>query len=156
MEIVVRRAVAEDAAALARLRWRWQVEEWHQIPAIDRESFVDFFTSWMLDHLNRYTIFLVQVDGRLGGMAWLARNDRVPSPRRLDRRGGDIQAVYVLPELRGSGVGARLIEAVIQHARDIELRHLTVHSAQDAIGFYEKLGFARHEQWLALPDDRLT
>ena len=106
MEIVVRRAVAQDAPSLARLRWRWQVEEWHKVPAIDQESFVDFFTSWTLDHLNRYAIFMVQVDGRLGGMAWLSLTDRVPSPSRMDRRGGDIQSVYVLPELRGSGAGA--------------------------------------------------
>ncbi len=155
MEIVVRRAVAEDAPSLARLRWRWQVEEWQKIPTIDQESFVDFFTSWTLDHLSRYAIFVVQVDGRLGGMAWLSLTDRVPSPRRMDRRGGDIQSVYVLPDLRGSGAGAKLIEALIQYARDVELRYLTVHSARDAVGFYEKLGFVHHEQWLALPDDRL-
>ena len=61
----------------------------------------------------------------------------------------------ILPDLRGSGAGAKLIEALIQYARDVELRYLTVHSARDAVGFYEKLGFVHHEQWLALPDDRL-
>ena len=94
MEIVVRRAVAEDAPSLARLRWRWQVEEWQKIPAIDQESFVDFFTSWTMDHLSRYAIFVVQVDGRLGGIDRLESGDPDIDfhtlPRRVQCVGNDL------------------------------------------------------------------
>jgi GNAT superfamily N-acetyltransferase len=154
--IVVRRAMPDDLPALALLRWRWVVEEHSARTEIAKQSFVDFFTAWALDHLNRYVPFVAEVDGQLAGMAWLSLTDRVPSPRALDRRAGDLQCVYIVPGLRGRGVGARLIGAAIQHARDLELRHLTVHSATGAIGFYGKLGFLDDEQWMALPDDRLA
>jgi GNAT superfamily N-acetyltransferase len=156
MEIVVRRAAADDVPALARLRWRWVVEETDGNADIERASFMDFFTTWALDHLNRYVPFVVEVDGQLAGMAWLSLTERVPSPRALERRTGDVQSVYVVPELRGQGVGRRLIDAVIRHARDIELRHLTVHSAATATGFYARLGFSDTERWMALPADRLA
>ena len=156
MEIVVRRGTAQDAPALARLRWRWRVEERNEIGDLDKQSFMDFFTTWTLDNLPRYVPFLAEVDGQLAGMAWLALSTRVPSPNALDRRAGDVQSVYVVPELRGHGVGDRLITALLQHVRDIELRSLTVHSAQTAIGFYAKLGFEDDGQWMAYPKDRLA
>jgi GNAT superfamily N-acetyltransferase len=154
VEVVVRRAGAVDGPALARLRWRWRVEERGEVGDIDRERFVDFFVTWTLDHAGSHLPFLAEVDGQIAGMAWLSLGDRVPSPQALDRRAGDIQSVYVVPELRRHGVGARLITAVVQHARDVELVYLTVHSAVDAIGFYERLGFVDNGQWLAYPVER--
>jgi len=154
MEIVVRRAAAVDAPALARLRWRWRVEERGEIGAMDRESFVDFLTTWTLDHAGRHLPFLAEADGQLVGMAWLSLTERVPSAHDLDRRTGDIQSVYVVPEFRRHGLGARLIAAIVAHARDIELVFLTVHSAVEAIGFYEELGFVHNGQWLDYQLDR--
>jgi GNAT superfamily N-acetyltransferase len=151
VEVMVRRAAAIDGPTLGRLRWRWRIEERGEAGDIDRESFVDFFVTWTLDHAGSHVPYLAEVDGQTAGMAWLALSDRVPSPRALDRRAGDIQSVYVVPELRRHGVGAHLIAAIVQHARDVELEYLTVHSAVDAIGFYERLGFVDNGQWLAHP-----
>jgi GNAT superfamily N-acetyltransferase len=75
----------------------------------------------------------------------------VPSPRALDRHAGDIQSVYVMPELRANGVGAQLIGAVIRYARETELTYLTVHSADTAVDFYLKLGFVDDQQWMSYP-----
>jgi len=112
--VTVRRATAVDAAALARLRWR--VEERHERGA-DRASFLEFFTDWVIDHLSTHVPFVVEVDGRLSGMAWLMLAARVPSPALMDRRTGDLQGVYVLPEMRNSGVGAALLDTILSEAR---------------------------------------
>jgi GNAT superfamily N-acetyltransferase len=109
---------------------------------------VDFFTTWTLDHRATHLAFLAEVDGRLAGMAWLSLTDRVPTAHTPDRRTGDIQSVYVTPEARGRGVGARLIETILRHARDVELAYLIVHSATGAVGFYERLGFVDNGRWL--------
>ncbi len=151
MDVVVRRATAVDAPGLARLRWRWRNEDRGEHGDIDRESFVDFFTTWTLDHAGTHVPFVAEVNGQLAGMAWLALSNRVPSPNALDRRAGDIQSVYIVPEQRGNGVGARLIEAVIKHVRDTEMWYLTVHSAETAIDFYRKLGFVDDKQWMSHP-----
>src|SRR5690348_10042585 len=104
MTVIVRRATAVDAPLLARLRYRWRHEERGE-GVMDKQSFMDFYTSWTIDRLAAHVAFLVEVDGRAAGMAWLVFGTRAPSPNRLDRRTGDIQAVYVIPELRNSGVG---------------------------------------------------
>jgi GNAT superfamily N-acetyltransferase len=147
MDVAVRRASAVDAPALARLRFRWRTEENGEL-GMGREEFVDFFAAWILDHLATHVPFLVEVDGKLAGMAWLALADRAPSPTRMDRRTGDLQSVYVVPELRDRGVGAQLLAGIQQYARDRELELLTVHSSEGAVRFYQRWGFDRDDQWL--------
>jgi GNAT superfamily N-acetyltransferase len=147
MDVTVRRGTAVDAPSLARLRWRWRTEERNEV-GLDRDAFIEYFSGWVVDHLATHVPFLVEVDGRLAGMAWLAMTDRVPGPAHLDRRTGDIQSVYVVPELRDRGVGAQLLAAVCQHAKDRELVFVTVHSAPAAIPFYRRWGFGGTERWL--------
>ncbi|HEX2772186.1 MAG TPA: GNAT family N-acetyltransferase, partial [Micromonosporaceae bacterium] len=133
--MTVRKARAADAPALARMRWQWLIEKRDE-PPVDRAAFLEFFTSWVIDHLSTHVPFLVEADGRIAGMAWLMLADRVPSPARVDRRTGDVQSVHVVPELRNSGAGAALIDAVLAEARDRELEHVTVHSSERAVPFY--------------------
>lgn len=147
MRFTVRKATAADAPALARLRWQWLAEKRDE-PSVDRASFLAFFAAWVIDHLPTHVPFLLEVDGRIAGMAWLMLADRVPSPARVDRRTGDVQSVYVLPELRNGGAGAALIDAVLAEARDRELEHVTVHSSERAIPFYLRSGFAHGQRWL--------
>jgi GNAT superfamily N-acetyltransferase len=151
MDVMVRPGVPEDAPTLARLRWRWRVEETRVATDIAYESFVDFFTTWMLDHRATHLPFVAEADGRLAGMAWLSLSERVPAPQVLGPRSGDILSVYVIPELRRLSIGARLIESIIRYARDIQLGYLIVHSAADAVGFYQRIGFVDDGRWLTYP-----
>ena len=145
MQVIVRRGTAVDAPALARLRWRWHVEE---NGTGDRDAFQEYFVAWVVDHRATHLPFLAEVDGRLSGMAWLMLANRVPSPATPDRRTADVQSVYVVPELRNSGVGAALLDAIVREARDRELEHMTVHSSTRAVPFYERGGFRNTGRWL--------
>src|SRR5688572_13337099 len=90
--VTIRRATAEDAPVLARLRWRWQTEELHEDGG-DRSTFLDFFTAWTVDHLATHLPFIAEAGGRLAGMAWLNLREQVPSPDSLDRRMGVLESL---------------------------------------------------------------
>jgi GNAT superfamily N-acetyltransferase len=150
MGVVVRRGTAEDAPSLARLRWRWRADERGEQASgpVDRATFVEFLTAWIVDHLPTHLPFVAEVDGRLAGMAWLMLSDRVPGVTNMDRRMGDVQSVYVVPELRGGGVGAALMDAVLAEARARELEFVTVHSSERAVPMYARAGFRAGQRWL--------
>jgi GNAT superfamily N-acetyltransferase len=147
MRVSVRRGNATDAAALARLRWRWRAEERAEAGGVAEAAFLEYFTAWVVDHLDTHLPFVVEVDGRLAGMAWLMLADRVPTPSAMPRRTGDVQSVYVVPELRSSGVGGVLIDAVLGEARERGLEHVTVHSSERAVPFYLRSGFEDGQRW---------
>lgn len=132
---------------MGELRWRWPTEE-QGYTGTDRAAFVESFAAWVVDHMATHIPFVAEVDGAVVGMAWLMLADRVPAPTRRHRRTGDVQAVFVAPEQRDSGVGAVLLEALLAEARELGLEHVTVHSSERAVRFYERQGFTHDRQWL--------
>ena len=52
-----------------------------------------------------------------------------------------VERVAVLPELRGSGLGRRLMDAVEAHARRLGQRDLVLHAQAAVVDFYLKLGW---------------
>lgn len=66
--------------------------------------------------------------------------------RRLGCARGELRRMYVLPSVRGTGVGARLLAEVERYAREGGLEHLVLATGlrqPEAIRLYEKHGFIR-------------
>lgn len=142
IDVTVRLGSEVDAPALAGLRWKRAIQDHgHQLDDLD--EFVAALRDWMRDHPG-HRAFVAESAGEVVGMAWLAILDRVPTATDYSRRGGDVQSVFVVPELRDRGVGALLMAAVLDEARRLGLEHVTVHSSPRAVVFYERNGW-RHD-----------
>lgn len=139
-DVTVRQAGAEDMGAVAGLRWRW-VRDQHGEPDVPQEAFAEQFAVWADQNSATHECFVLRRAGQVIGMAWLAVTPRVPFPRSLERRTGDVQCVYVVPHERDGGLGGRLIDAVLRRARDLGLERVVVHSSSRAIPAYQRHGF---------------
>ncbi|HET8555574.1 MAG TPA: GNAT family N-acetyltransferase [Rhodanobacteraceae bacterium] len=58
--------------------------------------------------------------------------------------GHSIGRMAVLAAWRGHGVGAAMLTALIERARQRGWAQVTLHAQVDAIGFYQRFGFACH------------
>jgi GNAT superfamily N-acetyltransferase len=152
---IVRRAGADDSAALARLRWLWRTTERGE-HGLSQPDFEAAFARWWAERRSRHVGFIAKRGDDAVGMAWLAVFERVPQPRHLERLAGNMQSVFVLEEFRNHGIGRRLVEAVIAEARSRGLGYLIVHPSQRAYPLYERLGFAPTNQLLHLDLDALA
>lgn len=144
MRVIVRRASVDDAGALAGLRYRSTDEAGR--PA--ENSFVDALSAWFSNHVATHLPFVAEADGVVVGVAWLLVGERVPSSERR-RRFGDVQSVYVLPELRNQHIGTALLEAVSAEAGRLRLGHVTVHSSDRAVSLYQRAGLRHERTWLS-------
>jgi GNAT superfamily N-acetyltransferase len=144
-EPAIRAATHGDADALARLRFRLYLEQEPGIPEpfeAYRPRFLTF-AAWALDRDDWRG--WVAVDGDdLVGNAWLQTVPRVPAPGRRDpSHMGYLTNMYVAPELRGCGVGGRLLDTVLDHCRAEGFELVLTFPADAAYGFYEHAGFTR-------------
>lgn len=134
-----RPATAEDSVALAGLRWRWSSESGP--PPEPADLFAGRFAVWMRAHRSSHEALLAVHDGHAVGMAWLAATDRLPDPGTAGATHGDLQSVYLIPQLRDAGHGSDLVRAVIDRAADRGMAVLTVRPGRRSVAFYERLGF---------------
>ncbi len=79
--------------------------------------------------------FVTAIDGKLvAGAGW--------EPYR-DGESAMLRAVFVDPRFSGLGLGQRIVRQVEADAMRKRRSHMVVPAALNAVGFYEKLGYAR-------------
>jgi N-acetylglutamate synthase-like GNAT family acetyltransferase len=141
-EIVVRRATADDAEALADLRFRFAVES-NRRGDQSYEDFVAHFSTYFRDTLasGRWLAVVAECEGRVVGHAYLETMDKLPVPGRPARRMGYVTNVYVEPDLRDGGVGTQVLQEVIRLGREMALESLVLWPTSRSIPFYRRAGF---------------
>ncbi len=112
------------------------VEDYAPCVALRRAVFIDeqgISEAEEMDDLDASAIhMLAVVDGKPAGTARLLIQNDI----------GKIGRICVLAEHRGTGLGARIVEAAMDHLRTLpNVTRAKLGSQDHAIGFYEKLGF---------------
>jgi len=148
-ETVVRAGTAADGSELARLRWEWRSNLGRALE-LSEGDFTERFRYWVEAHPDTHLSFVAENDGSIVGMAWLAVLERVPGPDQWTRLSGILQSVFVAPDHRNGGIGAALVEAVIERARTIGVDYLTVHPSDLSFPLYRRLGFREWDGVLEL------
>jgi GNAT superfamily N-acetyltransferase len=143
VEVRIRRCRDEDLDAVAGLYRRWEAEgiTW----GLTAESVEDLRAK-----LGPY--FLVsERDGEIVGfVAGRVRHAGAAPPENLAVFPGgaaylEVEDLYVAEDVRGAGIGTRLVEHVLEAARSEGIVHSTVFSATKDTAqisrFYERLGY---------------
>lgn len=151
-EIDVRAATADDAAALARLRFAFR-SEYQQILESEAE-FVGRCEPWMRDRLTRETgwrawVAVRREAGTLAGTLWLQVIEKLPNPGAETELHAYITSVFIHPDIRNSGVGSRLIEAALASCRALKVDTVFLWPSSRSRPLYTRHGFAQPEDMLS-------
>ena len=129
MSIEVRRATAEDAAAVREIVLRALREvNARDYPASVIERLAATLPEKIAATLGQAQAYVATDAGRVVGTARL--------------NGRTVTSVFVNPEDMGRGVGAKLLDAIESAARENSETTLELQSSVTAFEFYQKRGFA--------------
>jgi len=137
-DIDIETAAAADIAELCRLLGLLFAQETEFAADVSRQQ---RGLQTILQHPELGTLLVAKQQGRIVGMV----NLLFTVSTALGARVALLEDVVVLPELRGCGVGSRLIEAAIATARTTGCKRITLLTDTDnqtAQAFYRKHGFA--------------
>lgn len=137
---MIRRLGPEDAAAFAEIRLEGLARHPDAFGS-DTETESVWPLEQFAERLTGSAMFGFEEDGVLLGVSGFFANT---GSKRRHR--GVLWGMYVRDAARGRGVGARLVEAVLAHARDhVEQVHLEVSvDNAAALALYERCGFRRY------------
>lgn len=142
--ITYRVATADDAAALAVLRWENQAERYpEQQPCDTLDEYTAAFIEQTRDELARgiHQAWLAEADGEAVACVLLVWWVMPPNPDEHRRRRGFVSSVYTRPAYRRRGVARQLMTMLIEHARAEGLQRLILWSSEMGRPLYEDLGF---------------
>ncbi|MCD0459790.1 GNAT family N-acetyltransferase [Roseiconus lacunae] len=116
-ELQIRRAVLDDAAAIAEI---YNQSVLHSTATFDTEpKSVDERRQWIDAHGDRFPVFVAEVDGQVAGWAALTQwSDRKAYDRTAET------SFYVSADFRGRGLGRGLMRHLLDVGRDLEFHVL--------------------------------
>ncbi|MEE2570267.1 GNAT family N-acetyltransferase [Pseudarthrobacter sp. J64] len=135
--VTVRAAETEDTQPIAALRATWAAEQ--DPAAADDPDYERAVADWMASNPRKF--FVAEHGGQLIGMLNLMVFQRMPKPKRAASCWIYVGNVYVLPERRNAGIGAKLMEAAINFSESIGAVRIVLSPSAEAQTFYERLGF---------------
>ena len=107
--------------------------------------------------IQHYDDEIKHLEGKYGlpdGRLYLAYCDGEPvgciGLRKIDEQNCEMKRLYVRPQFRGKHIGARLVEKIIEDAKEIGYAHLlldTLPFLERAIRMYKKYGFYEIESY---------
>lgn len=91
--------------------------------------------------IPNHKIYVAVLDSKVIGSATI-----FIEPKFIHNGGtvGHIEDVVVRKEYQGSGIGQKLVEALLEYAKKNGCYKTILDAADDVMPFYEKLGFKRH------------
>jgi N-acetylglutamate synthase-like GNAT family acetyltransferase len=141
----VRAATRDDVDALIVLRSGWSVER--RGARLD-PGFADRFRAWFDDEARQRRFWIAEVDDAPAGMVNLFTFARMPVSGEAAGGWGYLANLYVVPEQRESGVGRRLVDALVAHADAAGLERVVLSPSEQSLPLFRHAGFDPADQLL--------
>lgn len=140
-EITYRPATVADVETLAELRWEMEAER-NEGP-ITREEYIPAFLRDTRPGMESgiYRSWLAEADGVPIACVLLIWFPMPPNKRQPHRKRGFVSSVYTRPEYRRQGIARRLMEMLLDYAREQRIQRLILWASDMGRPLYEALGF---------------
>lgn len=144
-KITYRKATLKDVETLAELRVIFinevfHIEKSHEADQL-RKELIEYFTATLKD--QSVISWVAEYENRIISTSTLVLWHAPPTYTGLGKKGmrGYILNMYTDKGFRKMGVASVLLDKLTKEAKKLKLEYVHLHSTEDGIGIYRKLGF---------------
>lgn len=148
--MIYRIANENDFPQLAGMRWDFRQESGEEIAVVEKVEFLEQCLNFLYKESENYTYWIAENDGEIVSHIFVHRIKLVPRPCRINDSFAYLTNTYTKPEFRGRGIGAKLLQNVINLAKEEDFELLLVYPSEESFNFYGRLGFENDNDVLKL------
>lgn len=127
---------------LVKLRLDFITEDHGQLTPDETERIVSALPDYYRGHLNKDLFVYICLNGdRIISCCFLLVDEKPSNPDFLNGKTGTVLNVYTDPEHRHHGYAKKLIEMMLEDARQMHLDFVELKATEDGYGLYKKVGF---------------
>jgi len=145
-KISIRLATENDARLLATLRYEFRASS---EPVNENENtFRERCENWMRERLRNTALWkcwIAESDGAVVGNVWIQLIEKIPNPGFEPEYHAYITNVYVREDIRGHGVGSKLLEAALDWLQSQDVHCVFLWSRDQSRNFYLRRGFSTND-----------
>lgn len=154
MNVSVRKASLSELDLLMEWRMRVLAEVFSDSERPDWESIRKNNERYYKEHLGDDThtacFAADEENGTIIGCGGICYQQEMPSPDNLSGANGYLMNIYTIPELRGAGIGRRIVEFLIGDARTRKTEKIYLESSAAARHMYKEIGFSDMPDYMKL------
>ena len=140
--MIIRRAKAEDIAALTMMRYEFTLEHQPEVRD-DYDLFATECRAFLEEAINseRWHIWVAELDGIITSHIYIQLIDKVPRPGRITYPFAYMTNVYTDPDYRSQGIGSQLLQAIREWAAANRFEFIIVWPSDESRDFYSRNGY---------------
>lgn len=155
MDIIVRKAAIDELDTL--LQWRMRVlQEVFQLYENDknylaiRRNNEAYYRKHLAEGSHTACFAVESSVNRIVGCGGICYQSEMPSPDNVSGTNGYLMNIYTIPEVRGEGVGQKILNFLIDEAKQRGIEKIYLESSDVAKNFYEEIGFVDLKNYMRL------
>jgi GNAT superfamily N-acetyltransferase len=155
--VQIRVAKLSDCRALTEMRYRFRTEL--KSPTEPKSRFVRRCTSWMKKRFradsSSWCCWVVDDGKQLLGHVCVQLFEKMPNPVNEPEHHAYVTNFYVIPEMRGHGVGKKLLSKVLSWCRAQSADSVILWATPESRSLYRRCGFTEPADVLEVRGDNL-
>lgn len=140
--LIFTRAGQNDIAELVRMRIYYIVQDYGHLADTDRAKMEKSLPEYFARNLEKNIFAFVAKDGgKIVATAFLLVVEKPASPAFINGKTGTVLNVCTMEEYRAKGIATRLMQMLVDFARQNELNRIDLSATKMGYSVYKKLGF---------------
>ena len=132
-----------DINTLVNLRIEYLLSDYKVIEDDKLNTIKNNLPTYFMEHLNKDLFaYVCRNNNEITGCAFLYVSYKPSNPSFINGRIGTVMNVYVKENNRKQGIGKKLVEAIINKGKELDLDYIDLQSTEDGYNLYKSVGFA--------------
>ena len=145
----IRKAGLGDIDILIKLRFDYRNDRNKTMTQEEQENLRQNLKIYFQKYIpaNGFIAFIAEDNGNILSTAFLSVAERPPMAAFPSSLCGTVYNVFTYPEFRKQGIATKVMTALLEEAKKLDVVHVDLLATDDGKYLYEKLGFSEPEEY---------